>query len=87
MMFAAGFAQHEVLATARSHAMVAGLSDGALRTNLHTAGAKNAASQIKRDRFARRASNCFSRADGHAGVAAVGAFAGIDLESATVSIG
>jgi hypothetical protein len=85
-LLVAGFAEHEVFATPHGHAVVAGLGDGTLRADLHTGGAKDAPTEIECDRFARRARNGFGRAHGHAGVASVGTFAGIDLECAAVAV-
>ena len=83
----AGLAEHEVFAPAHGHAVVAGLRDGALRTDFHAGGAKDAATEIERDGFSVRAGDGLGRTHGHAGVAAVGAFAGIHLERAAVAVG
>jgi hypothetical protein len=85
-LFVTRFAQHEVFAAPRGHAMVAGLRDGFLRTNLHAGGAKDATTEIKCDRFAGRARDGLGRADGHASIAAVGALSGINFQRAAMAV-
>lgn len=80
-------AEHQVFTTACRHAMIASLSDGALRTDFHTRGAKDATSKIERDRFATRSRNGLSRADRDAGSTIVGAFTGVDLKGAAMAVG
>jgi hypothetical protein len=66
--------------------MVTGLCDGFLRTDFHTGSTKNTATEIERYGFSVRASNSFGRTHRYTGIAAVGAFAGIHLERAAMTI-
>jgi hypothetical protein len=83
----AGVAEQEVFATTHGHAVIAGLRDGLWRTNFHTGSAKDAATEIKRNGFSVRSGNGLGRTHWHAGIAAVGAFAGIHFQRAAVAVG
>src|SRR5262245_54764650 len=67
--------------------MVAGLRDSVGRADLHAGSAKNATTEIERNGFARGASDGSRRANRHADIAAVCAFAGVHLERAAVTVG
>src|SRR5260221_6851912 len=79
-------AQHEVLAPSDGHPVVTGMRNRTLRTNIHAGGAKDAATQIKRDWFANLARNGLGRTYRYAGVAPLRAFCGIHPERPTVTI-
>jgi hypothetical protein len=69
------------------HAMVAGLSDGFWRTDFYARGAKNATTEIERQRFSGGSRNGFRGTNFDANVTAVGAFAGVNFERAAMTVG